>query len=95
LGKPGKFSWSTLSQAKRPEVKLQVTGRSRTRRDPEQTELMVDDMLAGKVIGLFQDRFGGDRGTGSRSILADPPGRDEKYRECPHQFREPFRPLPR
>ena len=35
--------------------------------------MMVDDMLAGKVISLFQGRFEwGPRALGNRSILADP-----------------------
>jgi carbamoyltransferase len=65
--------------------------------DPERVaELMVEDMLSGKVISLFQDRFEwGPRALGNRSILADP-RRAEKMKEVVNErikFREPFRPF--
>lgn len=57
--------------------------------------LMVDDLLGGKVIGLFQGRFEwGPRALGNRSILADP--RDAVMKEVVNariKFREPFRPF--
>ncbi len=64
--------------------------------DPEKlASLMVDDLLAGKVISLFQDRFEwGPRALGNRSILADP--RAAKMKEIVNErikFREPFRPF--
>lgn len=64
--------------------------------DPEcVADLMVKDMLDGKVIGLFQDRFEwGPRALGNRSILADP--RRAEMKEIVNariKFREPFRPF--
>lgn len=57
--------------------------------------LMVDDMLSGKVISLFQGRFEwGPRALGNRSILADP--RSAEMKEIVNariKFREPFRPF--
>jgi carbamoyltransferase len=56
---------------------------------------MVDDMLARKVIGLFQGRFEwGPRALGNRSILADP--REAAMKHVVNErikFREPFRPF--
>jgi carbamoyltransferase len=56
---------------------------------------MVSDILAGKVIGLFQGRFEwGPRALGNRSILADP--RRAEMKEIVNariKFREPFRPF--
>lgn len=58
-------------------------------------ELMVEDLLQGKVISLFQGRFEwGPRALGNRSILADPRGAEMK--EIVNErikFREPFRPF--
>ncbi len=64
--------------------------------DPErQAKLMVDDILSGKVIALFQGRFEwGPRALGNRSILADP--RRAEMKEIVNtriKFREPFRPF--
>jgi hypothetical protein len=57
--------------------------------------MMVDDMLGGKVIGLFQDRFEwGPRALGNRSILADPRSAEMKnIVNARIKFREPFRPF--
>jgi carbamoyltransferase len=57
--------------------------------------MMVEDMLAGKVIALFQDRFEwGPRALGNRSILADPRGAEMKeIVNARIKFREPFRPF--
>lgn len=56
---------------------------------------IVDDLVAGKVIGLFQGRFEwGPRALGNRSILADP--RSEEMKDLVNikiKFREPFRPF--
>ena len=56
---------------------------------------IVDDIVAGKVIGLFQGRFEwGPRALGNRSILADP--RSEEMKDLVNikiKFREPFRPF--
>jgi carbamoyltransferase len=81
------------------EVKsaIEATGRSYERvEDPERiAEMMVNDMLAGKVVSLFQDRFEwGPRALGNRSILADP--RKAEMKEIVNariKFREPFRPF--
>jgi carbamoyltransferase len=56
---------------------------------------MVDDILAGKVISLFQDRFEwGPRALGNRSILADPRRADMKDTvNATIKYREPFRPF--
>jgi len=58
-------------------------------------ELMVNDLLSGKVIGLFQGRFEwGPRALGNRSILADPRRPEMKgIVNTKIKFREPFRPF--
>ncbi|NIM94598.1 MAG: hypothetical protein GTO18_12935 [Anaerolineales bacterium] len=63
--------------------------------DEALTKLMVDDMLQGKVISLFQGRFEwGPRALGNRSILADPRRADMKeIVNTKIKFREPFRPF--
>lgn len=57
--------------------------------------MMVDDMLAGKVIALYQDKFEwGPRALGNRSIMADP--RSAEMKNVVNErikFREPFRPF--
>ncbi len=60
-----------------------------------QAEMMVDDMLAGKVVALFQGRFEwGPRALGNRSILADPRrGEMKEIVNARIKFREPFRPF--
>lgn len=57
--------------------------------------LMVEDVLAGKVISLFQGRFEwGPRALGNRSILADPRALAMKdIVNTRIKFREPFRPF--
>lgn len=56
---------------------------------------ITDDLVNGRVIGLFQGRFEwGPRALGNRSILADP--RSEKMKDTVNikiKFREPFRPF--
>jgi carbamoyltransferase len=57
--------------------------------------LIVDDLLAGRVIGLYQGRFEwGPRALGNRSILADPRSgtMKDKVNET-IKYREPFRPF--
>jgi carbamoyltransferase len=58
-------------------------------------ELMVQDLLGGKVSALFQGRFEwGPRALGNRSILADPRRVDMKdIVNTKIKFREPFRPF--
>ena len=59
------------------------------------TGLMLDDLLVGKVIGVFQGRFEwGPRALGNRSILADPRRAEMKdIVNTKIKFREPFRPF--
>jgi len=56
---------------------------------------VVDDLVDGKIVGLFQGRFEwGPRALGNRSILADP--RSEEMKDIVNtkiKFREPFRPF--
>ncbi len=56
---------------------------------------VTDDLVNGRVVGLFQGRFEwGPRALGNRSILADP--RSEKMKDTVNikiKFREPFRPF--
>ena len=56
---------------------------------------VVDELVDGKVVGLFQGRFEwGPRALGNRSILADP--RSEEMKDLVNikiKFREPFRPF--
>ena len=56
---------------------------------------MVEDLLAGKVIALYQGRFEwGPRALGNRSILADP--RRAEMKDVVNEtikYREPFRPF--
>ena len=61
----------------------------------KRAEMIVDDLLAGKVIGLFQDRFEwGPRALGNRSILADPRSAEMKEKvNATIKYREPFRPF--
>ena len=61
----------------------------------KQASLMVDDMLAGKVISLAQGRFEwGPRALGNRSIMADPRRAEMKGVVNERiKFREPFRPF--
>jgi carbamoyltransferase len=59
------------------------------------TGLMLEDLLEGKVIGVYQGRFEwGPRALGNRSILADPRRADMKdIVNTKIKFREPFRPF--
>jgi carbamoyltransferase len=102
LGQPRKFVmehayWGKSYMPDEVQSAIETTDRSFQRiEDPERrAEMMVDDMLSGKVIGLFQDRFEwGPRALGNRSILADP--RQAEMKEIVNariKFREPFRPF--
>jgi carbamoyltransferase len=102
LGEPRRFvmEHAYWGQSYSPDaVKAAINGAGRDYEyveDPEKlAEMMVDDMLAGKVISLFQDRFEwGPRALGNRSILADP--RRAEMKEIVNariKFREPFRPF--
>jgi carbamoyltransferase len=102
LGKTRKFVmehayWGQAYSPQETKSAIQATGRSyQIVEDLDQrAEMMVNDMLAGKVIGLFQDRFEwGPRALGNRSILADPRRAEMKnIVNARIKFREPFRPF--
>ena len=63
--------------------------------DEKLMKRVVDDLVGGKVVGLYQGRFEwGPRALGNRSILADP--RSEEMKDLVNvkiKFREPFRPF--
>jgi len=58
-------------------------------------DTITDDIIRGKVIGLYQGRFEwGPRALGNRSILADPRRAEMKdIVNAKIKFREPFRPF--
>ncbi|MBM3144917.1 MAG: carbamoyltransferase [Chloroflexi bacterium] len=102
LGQPRKFIMEHAYWGKNystDEVRSAITNAGRSYMLIEDKEtlaaMMVEDLLEGKVIGLFQDRFEwGPRALGNRSILADP--RQGKMKEIVNErikFREPFRPF--
>ena len=102
LGQPRKFVmehayWGKGYSPDEVQAAIEATGRSYERvEDPERlAQLMVDDLLAGKVISLSQGRFEwGPRALGNRSILADP--RRAEMKSIVNErikFREPFRPF--
>jgi carbamoyltransferase len=59
------------------------------------SDMLVDDLTRGKVVGWFQGRFEwGPRALGNRSILADPRHAEMKnIVNSKIKFREPFRPF--
>lgn len=102
LGNPRKFVmehayWGQNYTPDEIRAAIAETGRSYTVEENTDrvAEYMVDDMLNGKVVSLFQDRFEwGPRALGNRSILADP--RSAEMKEIVNariKFREPFRPF--
>jgi carbamoyltransferase len=102
LGKPRKFVmehayWGQAYSPEETRTAIEATGRSyQLVEDSERrAQMMVDDMLAGKVIGLHQGRFEwGPRALGNRSILADPRSAEMKnIVNARIKFREPFRPF--
>lgn len=102
LGHPRKFVmehayWGQRFTPESVKAAIDQTGRRfEVAEDPEKmAEMMVDDLLAGKVISLFQGRFEwGPRALGNRSILADPRGPEMKeIVNARIKFREPFRPF--
>ena len=102
LGKPRKFVmehayWGQAYSPEETRTAIEATGRSyQLVEDPERrAQMMVDDMLGGKVIGLHQGRFEwGPRALGNRSILADPRSAEMKnIVNARIKFREPFRPF--
>jgi carbamoyltransferase len=102
LGQPRKFVMEHAywgSSYSPDEIKAAIAATGRTYEFIEDTdklaERMVEDMLAKKVIGLFQGRFEwGPRALGNRSIMADPRGAEMKeVVNARIKFREPFRPF--
>ena len=102
LGQPRRFTlehayWGQAYTAEQIQAAIQARGYPFERvEDPEQrAAMMVDDIRAGKVISLFQDRFEwGPRALGNRSILADP--RRAAMKDTVNatiKYREPFRPF--
>jgi carbamoyltransferase len=102
LGQPRRFVmehayWGRDYSPDEVRTTIEETGwRYQPLADPEQrAHMMVDDLLAGRVIALFQGRFEwGPRALGNRSILADP--RRAEMKEIVNariKYREPFRPF--
>lgn len=102
LGYPRKFVmehayWGENYSPDEITLAIENTGRNyQIIEDPDKiAHMMVEDLLAGKVISLYQDRFEwGPRALGNRSILADP--RNAKMKETVNariKYREPFRPF--
>lgn len=102
LGKPRRFTlehayYGKGYRASEMEAAIKESGyRYSTVEDLEQRAmLIVDDILAGKVVSLYQGRFEwGPRALGNRSILADPRSASmkDKVNET-IKYREPFRPF--
>jgi len=102
LGQPRKFVmehayWGKAYSPDQIHAAASAAGRSfETEPDIERRAArIVDDLLAGKVIGLYQGRFEwGPRALGNRSILADP--RRAEMKDVVNEtikYREPFRPF--
>jgi len=102
LGQPRKFVqehnyWGRGYTIDEVQAVLDRAGVRYERIDDQErlAELMVNDLLGGKVSALFQGRFEwGPRALGNRSILADP--RRAEMKEIVNtkiKFREPFRPF--
>ncbi|MEJ5199988.1 MAG: carbamoyltransferase [Anaerolineae bacterium] len=102
LGKPRRFVMEhAYYGAEYPDGEIEQTLRSRGLKfervadEGALADRMVDALLGGKVIGLFQGRFEwGPRALGNRSILADP--RRPEMKEIVNskiKFRELFRPF--
>ncbi len=102
LGKPRTFVmehayWGQHYTPDAIRADIQAAGRNYTHEDDleQLAMMMVDDLLAGKVISLFQGRFEwGPRALGNRSILADPRfARMKDVVNLKIKYREPFRPF--
>lgn len=102
LGRPRRFVmehayWGRAAAAEEIREALAATGWTfEVVEDPERrAERMVEDVVAGKVIALYQGRFEwGPRALGNRSILADPRRAEMKGVVNERiKFREPFRPF--
>jgi carbamoyltransferase len=102
LGKPRKFVqehnyWGRGYTVDEVQGVLDRVGVRYERIDDQErlAELMVQDLLGGKVTALFRGRFEwGPRALGNRSILADPRRAEMKdIVNTKIKFREPFRPF--
>ena len=102
LGKPRTFTLEHAYYGKgypagEMQTAIEASGCRSTSVDDidQRAALIVDDLLAGKVIGLYQGRFEwGPRALGNRSILADPRSAGMKDRvNDTIKYREPFRPF--
>jgi carbamoyltransferase len=102
LGQPRRFVmehayWGPAYTSDEVRTAIESSGRAYEHIDEQEklADLMVEDMLAGKVIALFQGRLEwGPRALGNRSILADP--RRAEMKDIVNsriKFREPFRPF--
>ncbi|WP_420643975.1 carbamoyltransferase [Candidatus Leptofilum sp.] len=102
LGKPRQFVMENayLGKAYTPDeinAAIEATGFPYERIDDmdKKATMMVEDIMASKVISLYQGRFEwGPRALGNRSILADP--RSAEMKSVVNErikFREPFRPF--
>jgi len=102
LGKPRRFVqehsyWGRRYSKDEIERTLEAAGVANQRANNSErlVSLIVEDLLRGKVVALFQGRFEwGPRALGNRSILADPRRVDMKeIVNTKIKFREPFRPF--
>jgi carbamoyltransferase len=102
LGQPRKFVqehnfWGQGYTPDEVQAALDRAGVQYQRVDDQEklARLMVNDLLQGQVISLFQGRFEwGPRALGNRSILADPRRAEMKgIVNTKIKFREPFRPF--
>ena len=102
LGKPRKFVqehsfWGKAYSTDEVHASLERASVQYRRESDDEalTGLMLEDLLEGKVIGVYQGRFEwGPRALGNRSILADPRRADMKdIVNTKIKFREPFRPF--
>jgi carbamoyltransferase len=102
LGKPRRFVmehayWGQAYDPVRQQSAVTAGGRQ-FELEPDlerRAERIVDDLLAGRVVGLYQGRFEwGPRALGNRSILADPRRAEMKdVVNATIKYREPFRPF--
>jgi carbamoyltransferase len=102
LGQPRRFVqehnyWGRGYTVDEVQAALEGAGVRYERVDDQErlAELMVQDLLGGRITALFQGRFEwGPRALGNRSILADPRRADMKdIVNTRIKFREPFRPF--
>ena len=102
LGKPRNFTMEHAYLGKaygEGEIRSFLDGQNipyqRYDDDAKLLDRVVEDLVAGKVVGWYQGRFEwGPRALGNRSILADP--RSDMMKDTVNikiKFREPFRPF--